>query len=93
MLRITPQPGAGGSTLLLEGRLLKEWIEELHQALARAGQDGTAVGLDLSGLRFVDAEGVRFLRACRERGVSLLGASLFLSALLDPPPPRRRSRS
>jgi hypothetical protein len=90
MLRITQQPGAGQATLLLEGNLLKEWIEELQQALAEARSDGAAAGLDLSGLRFVDAEGARFLRECRKRGVSLLGASPFVSALLDPPPPRRR---
>jgi ABC-type transporter Mla MlaB component len=90
MLRITQQPGASQATLLLEGNLLKEWIEELQQALAEARSDGAAVGLDLSGLRFVDAEGARFLRECRKRGVSLRGASPFVSALLDPPPPRRR---
>ena len=89
MLRITPQPGAKHDTLLLEGNLLKEWIQELQQALALARQAGAAVALDLSGLRFVDAEGTRFLRECRKRGVSLLGASPFVSALLDSPPPRR----
>jgi hypothetical protein len=48
------------------------------------------VALDLSGLRFVDDEGVRFLRECRRRGASLLGALPFVSALLDPPLPRQR---
>jgi len=90
MLRITRQPGGGQAALLLEGNLLKEWIAELQQALAEARQDGAVVELDLSGLRFVDAEGASFLRECRKRGVSLLGASLFVSALLDPPLPRRR---
>jgi hypothetical protein len=94
MLRITRQPGAERDTLLLEGNLLKEWIRELQQALLLARQAGAAAALDLSGLRFVDAEGTRFLRECRKRGISLLGASPFVSALLDPPPPRwRRSRS
>jgi ABC-type transporter Mla MlaB component len=90
MLRITRQPGADHNTLLVEGKLLKEWIEELQQALTQARQDGTAIALDLSGLRFIDEEGVRFLRECRRRGASLLGASPFVSALLDPPPQRRR---
>jgi ABC-type transporter Mla MlaB component len=90
MLRITRQPGADHDTLLLEGKLLKEWIEELQQAFAQERQDGAAIALDLSGLRFIDDEGVRFLRECRRRGASLLGASPFVSALLDPPPKRRR---
>jgi len=94
MLRITQQPGAGQATLLLEGNLLKEWIEELRQALTGARSDGAAVRLDLSGLRFVDAEGARFLRECRKHGVSLLGASPFVSALLGAPSrPRRGPRS
>ena len=90
MLRITRQPGADHDTLLLEGRLVKEWIEELQQALAQERQDGVPIALDLSGLRFIDGEGVRFLRESRRRGASLLGASPFVSALLDPLPPRRR---
>jgi ABC-type transporter Mla MlaB component len=90
MLRITRQPGADHDTLLLEGKLLKEWIEELQRALAQARQDGVAIALDLSGLSFIDDEGTRFLRECRRRGTSLLRASPFVSALLDPPPPRRR---
>jgi len=89
MLRITRQPRADHDTLLLEGNLLKEWIQELEQALARARQAGAAVALDLSGLRFADAEGAHFLRECRKRGVSLLGTSPFVSALLDSPPPQR----
>jgi ABC-type transporter Mla MlaB component len=94
MLRITRQPGADHDTLLLEGNLLKEWIQELQEALAGARQNGAAVALDLSGLRFVDAEGTSLLRECRRRGISLFGASPFVSALLDPPPSRRRrSRS
>jgi ABC-type transporter Mla MlaB component len=88
MLRITRQPGADHETLLLEGKLSKELIEELRQALAQARQNGAAIALDLSGLRFVDDEGAHFLRDCRRRGALLLGASPFVSALLDLPPRR-----
>jgi len=90
MLRITLQPGADHNTLLLEGKLLKEWLSELQQTLAQARQGGAVVGLDLSGLSFIDVEAARFLRDCRKRGVSLLRASPFVKALLDPPPRRRR---
>lgn len=94
MLKITRQGGADHDTLLLEGNLLKEWIEEVQHALAHARGDGATVGLDLSGLRFVDAEGAQFLRECRKRGVLLLSASPFVSALLGPPSrPRRGPRS
>jgi ABC-type transporter Mla MlaB component len=92
MLRITRQPGADHDTLLLEGKLLKEWLKELKETLAQTRQDGAVVGLDLSGLSFIDGEAARFLRDCRKHGVSLLRASPFVKALLDPPP-RRRSPS
>jgi hypothetical protein len=85
MLRITRQPGADHDTLLLEGKFFKEWVEELQQALAQAHQDTAAIALDLSGLLFIDDEVARFLRECRSRGTTLLGASPFVSALLDPP--------
>lgn len=91
MLRITRHASADRDTLLLEGNLLKEWIEVLQQALAQTRQDGP-ITLDLSGLRFLDHAGAHFLRDCRGRGASLLGASPFVSALLDPPSPHR-SRS
>ena len=90
MLRITRQPGADCDTLLLEGKLLKEWIEEVQEAVGQTRRDAAAIVLDLSGLRFIDEEGARFLRECRGRGTSLVGAPPFVSTLLDPPPPPRR---
>ena len=93
MLRITRLHGVDHDTLLLEGKLLKGWIDELQRALEQARQDGRRIALDLSGLRFIDEEGVSFLRECRRHGALLLEASPFVSALLDPPlPPQRRPR-
>lgn len=89
MLRITRQPGAEHDTLLLEGKLLKEWLEELQQALEQARRDRTLVRLNLSGLNYIDAEAARFLRHCRKAGVAILGASPFVQALLEAPRRRR----
>jgi ABC-type transporter Mla MlaB component len=89
MLRITRQPGGDDVTLLLEGKLLKEWLEELHQALAQARQDGTVVRLNLSGLNYIDVEAARFLRNSRKAGVTLIDASPFVKALLEAPRGRR----
>ena len=85
MLRITRRPGIDGETLLLEGKLLHGWIQELKHALEQATATGAAIRLDLSGLSFVDVQGADFLRRCRTDGVPLVGASPFVSALLDPP--------
>ena len=89
MLRITRRPGAEHETLLLEGKLLHGWLQELKHALQQAAASGVAIRLDLSGLSFIDVLAADFLRQCREDGVSLAGASPFVSALLDPPPKRR----
>jgi len=89
MLRITRQPGVGNDTLLLEGKLMKEWLEELGRVLEHAR--GVPLALDLSGLSYLDADAARYLRACRKRGITLVSASAFVKALIDPAP-RRRSR-
>jgi ABC-type transporter Mla MlaB component len=89
MLRITRQPGADDVTLLLEGKLLKEWLEELQQALAQVRQDGTVVRLNLSGLNYIDVEAARFLRNSRKAGVTLVEVSPFVKALLEAPRRRR----
>jgi hypothetical protein len=90
MLRITRQSGAGKDTLLLEGKLLKEWLEELGRVLQQVGE-AAPVTLDLSGLSYIDVEAAGYLRACRKRGIALLAPSAFVKALIDPPR-RRRSR-
>jgi len=89
MLRITRQPGTDEETLLLEGKLLHRWLQELQHVLEQAAASGVAIRLDLSGLSFIDVPGAEFLRRCRKDGVSLAGASPFVSALLDPPLKRR----
>ena len=84
MLRITRQPETERDTLLLEGELSKESIEQEQQALAQARQDGATTDLGLSGHRFIDDEGVCLLSEYRTRGAALLRAAPFVSALLDP---------
>ena len=93
MLRITRQAGADHETLLLEGKLLHGWLQELQHALEQAAGNGVPIRLDLSGLSFIDVAAAEFLRQCRRDGVSLTGCSPFVSALLDPPASRSRPRS
>jgi len=93
MLRITRQPAADHETVLLEGKLLHEWLEELQRVLAQAAGNGVPIRLDLSGLSFIDAAAADFLRQARKDGVSLAGASPFVNALLGLPGRRRRGRT
>jgi anti-anti-sigma regulatory factor len=85
MLRITARRGNGTERLLVEGRLAGEYVRELQSAAAAAMAEGVALALDLSGLTFVDAEGVRVLRALRARNARLTGCSSFVAQLLERP--------
>ena len=81
MLRITvlPRP-AGGPTLLLEGRLIGAWVQELRRTTETLAAGTT---IDLGAVEFADADGVSALRRLRAAGVALVGASGFLATLID----------
>jgi anti-anti-sigma regulatory factor len=69
-------------TLKLEGRLMGPWSGELDRVVSDSlgGTDGLV--LDLSGLMFVDREGIELLRGLSSRGARLSGGSPFVTALL-----------
>ncbi len=67
MLRITAQENSGTRVCLwLEGRLIGPWVEELEAAVRAIS---LAVSLDLSGIHFVDARGLRLLHRLVGEGV------------------------
>lgn len=88
MLRITRSAHANATVLLLEGKLLAPWLAELERAVAGARADSD-VQIDLSGLDYVDASGIRLLSRLRRRGVGLRLASPLVAGLLAA---ARRSR-
>jgi hypothetical protein len=85
MLRITKRtPSSGHGTLVLEGRLVGPWVEELRQVAGadRLSGDGAATSVELGDLTFADPAGVAYLRQLRDSGVELVGCSGFLAALI-----------
>lgn len=63
-LRITVQESVGGVTMQLEGKIIGPWVAELRRAW-ESGREAIAprpFTLDLSGVSFVDAEGIEALR-------------------------------
>jgi len=82
MLRINQDlRGSTRPALILEGRLVGPWVQELRRAVADLGADARSV-LDLRGLQFADAEGVALLRRLRESGMEIVDASTFITSLL-----------
>ena len=64
----------------VDGELLAEGVPELDEACRSA--EGR-IRLDLSNLRSADASGLESLRALREQGVVLSGASAYIDELLE----------
>lgn len=87
MLRITKRSRSerAGSperqAIVLEGRLVGPWVEELGRILGESTV-GPHLTLDLCGLAFVDSDGVSLLRALRASGVQIVGSSDFVEALM-----------
>jgi anti-anti-sigma regulatory factor len=69
-------------TLKLEGKLFAPWISELETACREAFATRSPVCLDLRGLRFVDAEGARFLASLIRDGVPVIGCSGFVAEMI-----------
>ncbi len=72
---------AGGEVLIrIEGALDGEGAAALRRECRSAG---TAVRLDLSGLRSADVDGIEALRSLAAEGAELTGASPYVLRLLE----------
>jgi len=80
MFRITRTDLAGAHALRLEGSLTREEVPLLEEALA--GACGSAITLDLSGVRWLDAHAAARLQLLRTVGATLTACSPFVERLL-----------
>jgi anti-anti-sigma regulatory factor len=87
MLRITrADEGAGRTTLRLEGRLTASELDALDQACGACRDEERRLRLDLGGVRFVDGDAARVLRALAAGPVEMTGCSPFVVELLKEVP-------
>lgn len=71
------------TTLHVEGRIVSEWVGVLREECGRALQEPSRrLRLDLTGVTFVDASGVRALRSLPTDRVEIVNALDFIDALL-----------
>ncbi|MBV8476824.1 MAG: STAS domain-containing protein [Acidobacteria bacterium] len=70
-------------TLRLEGHLGGPWVDELRRSCDRVRSEGKQLTLDLSGVSFVDHEGVGLLRGLKRRNVELRNCSPFVQLRLE----------
>lgn len=83
MLKITAIPEDNETvTLQLEGRIVREWVDEVRRECERSLAERSRVILDLSGVTFLDDQGIKLLKTLEGDCVRLSRCSTFLAALL-----------
>ena len=77
--------GSGTATLVLEGRLIGPWVEELRRSCEQASSSSDGLTLDLRGVSFVDRGGLELLRSLADRRARLNNCSPFVAEQLRAP--------
>ena len=71
-----------GITLKLEGNVIGPWVQEVKRESERALACGAILTLDLSGVSYVDREGLELLRTLQDRQAMFLNTSAFVAEQL-----------
>ena len=84
-MRISVEEHQDGLSLVLEGRLVGPWVDELRTVCLERGGDRTIVGLtiDLCGLTAMDTRGQHLLDELLQRGATLLCADVMNQYLVE----------
>jgi hypothetical protein len=84
MLRITVvESSETAVTLRVEGRIAGPWVEELRTACdVHTFPDEVQLSLELADISYADEAGIALLRELRNRGVSLMRPTPFLTEQL-----------
>jgi hypothetical protein len=78
MLKIQKSENQGVAIFALSGSFDGPQIPELKKLLDGQG-DTTEIVIDMEEVRLVDREAVRFLAACKSRGIRLTNCSSYIS--------------
>ena len=82
MLKIRRSDGNGRAMLTLSGRIEAGNLPEL-QELLDAEAEPTEVTLDLTEVKLVDREAIRFLVACKARGIELKDCPSYIRRWIE----------
>jgi len=83
MLRITVKnKNKDVRILLLEGKVSKQWLEELQTEIERSINDGEKLALDFSKVSYIDEEGARLINQPHYKKIEKRNCSLFIRTLL-----------
>jgi anti-anti-sigma regulatory factor len=84
MLRITKTFEDNlGITLRLDGKIISTTAPDLEELCFQSRNGGNkSISLDLSGVTFIDNDGLETLKKIESRGVVMINGSLFVETLL-----------
>jgi ABC-type transporter Mla MlaB component len=83
MLKLTVQETSTSLTLVLEGRLCREWVPEAQRVWDAVLESGRELVLDLSGVTFVDGDGELFLASVIAHGATVHSHGLLVGHLVN----------
>jgi ABC-type transporter Mla MlaB component len=93
MMRISVvESSSRAVTLRLEGEVKGGWVGELRQSCESVLSRGIVLALDMTGVSFIDHEGVALFHILRDRDVILRNASSFVAEILGAPNDGRRDK-
>lgn len=85
MLKISIKDSPTRRLLVLEGKLIAPWIEELSKAAWQGGADplaGRELVVDLQGVTDISADGEEALHCLTVRGARFRGGGVFIKQVL-----------
>lgn len=67
---------------MLEGKVSKQWLEELQSEIERSLNEGGKLALDFSKVSYIDEEGARLINLPHYNKIEKKNCSLFIRTLL-----------
>jgi ABC-type transporter Mla MlaB component len=83
MIRISVTESTGNAvTLLIEGKVIGEAVEELNSCCDQALAEGRRITLDVAGVSFIDRKGVALFHRLAAHQVSVVNCPAFVAEQL-----------
>ena len=84
MLRITEKTDDESTVLLVEGKLVPPWVQELESCCSRAvSLRPCTLVLDLRSVTFVSSEGKNLLRGVLHAGAKLITSGTVMNGIVE----------
>ena len=85
MLKITTHHDAAWTTFVVEGKLVRPWVQELEHCwrAALVSQQAQTVRVDLTAVTFIDAAGKALLTLMAEQGAELVAVGCMTKAIVE----------